>query len=620
MKKVLIFIFGCAYAGVFGQTVPCNTEFKLNISTPTTNYCPDIVPINENRTVVFWENASQGPLKIFDQLFDVYGNREGVEFQVSPDLNCDQISPAGAALSNGDFVVCWENADEVNGAGICGQIFDGSGMKKGGEFVVSRIEYSTTLNHNSYPTIVTMESGGFSVFWQDIKSGLSVRGVYGQRFDAFGAPLGGEIRVNPDDRSNQGDPSSAKLPDGRYVVCWTKEEKNSGWEIYGQLFTETGGPKGGVFHVNTTTRFDQWWPRASMLNDGGFVVCWESGDPYSNSVDVFGQLYEPSGERRGVEFQINTYTNDWQGRETVAGLGEDAFIVIWQSMGQDGSDWGIYGQCFENNGRKIGCEFRLNDHTDQRQYLPNAAELNDHRIMVCWSSLGQYGDDSSIIGKYFAHPSVIALNEYTLLEPQNDATSKTTSVSFQWHQASVAPRCFPFEITYDLYLDPNRDFTKPAIHSNLTDTACTVDQLEIGKTYFWKILAKNIGGDSLWSSSTNGFFVAQDATSGVEAGGNEILKGFVLHPNYPNPFNPATSIRFDLPQQGFVRISVYEINGRLVRSLVSESRNAGSYSMKWDGRDSFGNPLPSGIYVCRMEVRSADGRRFTQSVKMGLVR
>jgi hypothetical protein len=147
-----------------------------------------------------------------------------------------------------------------------------------------------------------------------------------------------------------------------------------------------------------------------------------------------------------------------------------------------------------------------------------------------------------------------------------------------------------------------------------------VDQLEIGKTYFWKILAKNIGGDSLWSSSTNGFFVAQDATSGVEAGGNEILKGFVLHPNYPNPFNPATSIRFDLPQQGFVRISVYEINGRLVRSLVSESRNAGSYSMKWDGRDSFGNPLPSGIYVCRMEVRSADGRRFTQSVKMGLVR
>jgi flagellar hook assembly protein FlgD len=65
---------------------------------------------------------------------------------------------------------------------------------------------------------------------------------------------------------------------------------------------------------------------------------------------------------------------------------------------------------------------------------------------------------------------------------------------------------------------------------------------------------------------------------------------------------------------------VFDVNGRLVRVLVSESRTSGNYSVKWDGRDSAGISVPSGIYVCRMEVRSADGRRFTQSVKMGLVR
>ena len=98
------------------------------------------------------------------------------------------------------------------------------------------------------------------------------------------------------------------------------------------------------------------------------------------------------------------------------------------------------------------------------------------------------------------------------------------------------------------------------------------------------------------------------------------LKTCRLYANYPNPFNPETSIRFDLPQPGFVLISVFDISGRLVRMLVSEFRTAGSYSVKWDGKDSYGNPVPSGIYVCRMEVRSSDGRRFTQSVKMGLVR
>jgi Ca-activated chloride channel family protein len=102
--------------------------------------------------------------------------------------------------------------------------------------------------------------------------------------------------------------------------------------------------------------------------------------------------------------------------------------------------------------------------------------------------------------------------------------------------------------------------------------------------------------------------------------GKQLPAGFVLYPNYPNPFNPETSLRFDLPEPGFVIISVYDVNGRLVRVLVSESRNAGSYSVKWDGKDSAGNAVPSGIYVCRMEVRSADGHRFARSVKMGLVR
>jgi flagellar hook assembly protein FlgD len=95
---------------------------------------------------------------------------------------------------------------------------------------------------------------------------------------------------------------------------------------------------------------------------------------------------------------------------------------------------------------------------------------------------------------------------------------------------------------------------------------------------------------------------------------------FCLHQNYPNPFNPETSIRFDLPENGFVGISVYDVSGRLVRMLLSESRTAGNYSVKLYGKDSAGNAVPSGIYVSRMEVRSADDHRFTQSVKMGLVR
>jgi Ca-activated chloride channel family protein len=96
--------------------------------------------------------------------------------------------------------------------------------------------------------------------------------------------------------------------------------------------------------------------------------------------------------------------------------------------------------------------------------------------------------------------------------------------------------------------------------------------------------------------------------------------GFTLHQNYPNPFNPETTIRFDLPESGFIVISIYDISGKLIKILMNEFYTVGSHSVKWDGKDSADNAVPSGIYICRMEVRSANGERFAQSVKMGLVK
>jgi hypothetical protein len=72
---------------------------------------------------------------------------------------------------------------------------------------------------------------------------------------------------------------------------------------------------------------------------------------------------------------------------------------------------------------------------------------------------------------------------------------------------------------------------------------------------------------------------------------------------------------------GKFRVNTYfDVSGRRVRDLVSETRSAGSHSVKWDGKDSEGISVPSGIYICRMEPRSIEGRRFSRSVKMGLVR
>jgi hypothetical protein len=76
----------------------------------------------------------------------------------------------------------------------------------------------------------------------------------------------------------------------------------------------------------------------------------------------------------------------------------------------------------------------------------------------------------------------------------------------------------------------------------------------------------------------------------------------VLHPNHPNPFNPRTSIPFELPVTGPVRLRIYDANGRMVRTLVDDMLVRDFYSVEWDGRNDAGKRLASGIYLYRLDA------------------
>jgi flagellar hook assembly protein FlgD len=76
---------------------------------------------------------------------------------------------------------------------------------------------------------------------------------------------------------------------------------------------------------------------------------------------------------------------------------------------------------------------------------------------------------------------------------------------------------------------------------------------------------------------------------------------FELAQNHPNPFNPATVIRYSLPQAGFARLSIYDLLGRRVRTLLDGVQPAGAQQVTWDSRDDSGRLVASGIYFYRLE-------------------
>ncbi|MEW6061430.1 MAG: choice-of-anchor D domain-containing protein [Bacteroidota bacterium] len=110
--------------------------------------------------------------------------------------------------------------------------------------------------------------------------------------------------------------------------------------------------------------------------------------------------------------------------------------------------------------------------------------------------------------------------------------------------------------------------------------------------------------------------ILRESLTGVEY---EVLPNipnkYDLSQNFPNPFNPTTRIRFDLPNAENVELAVYDILGREVRKLVNDYHNAGSYTITWDGRNNFGSPVATGMYIYRLRAGS-----FVSTKKMLLMK
>ena len=111
-----------------------------------------------------------------------------------------------------------------------------------------------------------------------------------------------------------------------------------------------------------------------------------------------------------------------------------------------------------------------------------------------------------------------------------------------------------------------------------------------------------------------------DFMTGVEDAPANTPTTFQLDQNYPNPFNPETEIHFAIPKDGLVTLKVYNALGQEIATLMNEQKAAGRYSLTWNGRDAFGQPVPSGIYFYQLQVKSGKKVIFSQIRKMTLLK
>ena len=186
----------------------------------------------------------------------------------------------------------------------------------------------------------------------------SYDGIYGQRYNSSGVAVGAEFHVNTYTSNYQVEADITTLSDGSFVVTWTsKNQDGSNYGIYGQRFDVDGFKLSDEFQINTETYSSQYTPNISSLEDGGFVVTWQSAYQDGSDYGIYGQRYDQYGNTVGSEFSINTETNDEQQFPSISSIADGGFVATWASYGQDGSEYGVYGQRFDASGAPAGYEF-----------------------------------------------------------------------------------------------------------------------------------------------------------------------------------------------------------------------------------------------------------------------
>jgi len=210
-------------------------------------------------------------------------------------------------------------------------------------------------------------------------------------------------------------------------------------------------------------------------------------------------------------------------------------------------------------------------------------------------------------GPWSAVRSIITTNPIPaaplLVSPPNNSTNTSLTPLLDWDSSAAS-------MTYRLRISTDSNFAILVIDTgNITITSFNVPfgKLWPNIKYYWKVNGNNTCITGPYSAAWN--FRTMNV-SGLTQNGNTVPKVFKLYNNYPNPFNPVTQIKFDIPADNFVEIKLYNILGEEVKTLVSEYKEAGSYNYRY-----YPEGLASGVYIYKIKAGN-----FTDVKKLVLLK
>jgi|GEM_PF-912036 len=273
------------------------SEFQVNTAVAWIQESTDIIGLDDGGFVAVW--ATPIARKIVGQRFDANGSKVGNEYLLNTDTSGDVDDPIITPLTGGGFVVTWagRKPSSTISNGNFAQVYDGNNVPVGSEIY---LPVGNNPISAATPSITALENGGFFITWTETRDDApDLSSIYGQFFAADGNAVGDSFRVNTYTTDYQFKPQVVTLADGGIVVVWTSDgsgatgQDGSESGVYAQRYDSSGNPVGSEHRVNNYTTDYQKLQSIAALDNGGFVITWISRYQDGSGNGIYSQQFKP---------------------------------------------------------------------------------------------------------------------------------------------------------------------------------------------------------------------------------------------------------------------------------------------------------------------------------------
>jgi len=496
-------------------------------------------------TIIAWEDRRGGDADVYAQRLDANGDRLwGADGALVYSAGNDQKNIALVSDGAGGVIITWED----NHAGVAADIMAQRLYADGTRAWIRPATICDAGGWQFEPEIAPDGAGGAIIVWSDRRSGVD--DVYAQRVNSSGATLWIEDGIGVcmfDDFQYY--PVIVAASPGAFIIVWMDYRSGTQTDLYAQRLNLSGLATWTADGVAVCTVGGSVHQRAVADGAGGAIVAWE--DYRGEDTDIYAQRIAATGSVQwgAAGRPICTFPDDQNG----ISIGADGFggaVLCWT-------------------------DFRFNDPPGSAQDA--YAQRVDAAGNARWPTGG------------------IPVRE----EPGDEVGPRLAA---DGHGGAIVTWSeWISDFNYDVVAQHVSDVGGLSWGADGTNICATPD-----KQLYPRIASDGLGGAFItWTdfrgdrwdiyAQYTGFVVTSVAASEVQGGPTALAIR-------PNPFNPNVTISFELRESGPVCLRVFDVRGRLVRTLADKPFPAGHHDVHWDGRGDDGRRLPSGVYVGRLQA------------------